>query len=391
MRERTSMENTYDARLKRIYDALHHTEPDVVPILSTIETFAIGYSDTTVEYIQEDWTHEVDVYVKPFERLYTDALYTAGLALDSKYAEIIGSPGHFVSRDGQTVQHYSDMIMEPEDYDALIADPLPYLMNELLPRRAKRLAGSAEEKRAALNEFMQFFAAKSKAKQGIIQRLKEEFDIPVLAAGGSARPSMDVFFDYLRSFKGISIDMRKRPEKLLKAIEAIEPWAHLSLALEPGQQVPEYPPYATMMHAPTFLSPEQFSTFYLPSYERVINKVFAAGGTLILFLEGTWKNKYDWINSLPKDKVFCVIEDDDIFEAKKLIGENVCLIGGMSLGLLKYGTADECIEYAKKVIDECAPGGGFIFGIGQALLSKGDVNFDNLVATHEFVHEYAKK
>jgi uroporphyrinogen-III decarboxylase len=91
---------------------------------------------------------------------------------------------------------------------------------------------------------------------------------------------------------------------------------------------------------------------------------------------------------LPKGFAIGLVEGDNIFDAKKKIGDNVTLAGGMPLELMKLSTKEKCIDAAKRIIDECAPGGGYIFATSRALLSKGDVNVENLKAVNEFVHEY---
>ena len=386
------MPDDYDARYKRVYDALNHVEPDTVPTMSMIETYAIGYSNTTVDYILSDWSHEVEVFCKPYDRLYADCAYTSGTVLDSKFAELIGSPAHFVSSDGQTIQHLSETTMEADEYDQLIADPEGFMTNVLLPRKAKRLAGTTDEKRAAVFGFLKHLQSKRMVWDTLRERYKDEYSMPVMSAGRSAYPPMDFLFDYLRGFKGTSMDMQRQPEKMIEGINALAGFLNKMLGIPPNaESLTEHPPYATMFHAPTFLSPQQFERFFAPTYDRMVERIDSLGGKLILFLEGSWKTKYDWINRLPRNMAFCILEDDDIFEAKKLIGDNVCLVGGMPLGLLKYGSTEECKEYAKRLIDVCAPGGGYMFSTSKSILSAGDINFENLVATHEFVHEYGKK
>lgn len=92
---------------------------------------------------------------------------------------------------------------------------------------------------------------------------------------------------------------------------------------------------------------------------------------------------------MPKNFAFGIVEGDDIFEEKS-IGGIIFLIGGMLLQILKYGTPEQCKDYAKGVVDECAPGGGFLFGTSRELLSKGDLNYENLVETYDFVRNYGK-
>jgi len=44
----------------------------------------------------------------------------------------------------------------------------------------------------------------------------------------------------------------------------------------------------------------------------------------------------------------------------------------------------------KRVIDTCAPGGGFIFSADKGFLTPGDVN-PTLIECYNFAHEYSKK
>jgi uroporphyrinogen-III decarboxylase len=50
----------------------------------------------------------------------------------------------------------------------------------------------------------------------------------------------------------------------------------------------------------------------------------------------------------------------DMKKAKKLIGDTVCLMGNLPYELLVYGTKEKIEDYTKRLIDEAAPGGGFI-------------------------------
>ncbi|MFA0814870.1 MAG: uroporphyrinogen decarboxylase family protein [Anaerofustis sp.] len=383
--------DSYNERLDRVYTTLYHKEPDIVPLFIGFGTYAIGYADARVEEMEADWKKEVEIYLKPHERLYADAVYTAGLVFDSTFARCIGSPAHFISEDGQTVQHHEQSPMQEDEYDQLIADPEKFIFNVCLPRTAKKLAGTTAEKKESILSFMQHLGDKTMAWNTITERLKSEYNRPVLASGAFAYPPMDILFDYLRGFKGIATDMRRQPEKLLAGIEALEDFAWKFMGInDDTKSLPEFPPFATMFHVPTFLSPKQFETFFMPSYERMTNRINELGGKLIMFLEGKWDNKYDYLSNMSKNFAFGIVEGDDIFEAKKRIGDTICLIGGMPLQTLKYGTPEQCKDYAKRVVDECAPGGGFLFGTSRELLSKGDLNYENLVETYDFVHNYGK-
>lgn len=57
----------------------------------------------------------------------------------------------------------------------------------------------------------------------------------------------------------------------------------------------------------------------------------------------------------------------DIAEVKRLIGDQVCLIGNVNCGLLDSGTDDECIESARYALRSGMPGGGYIFSTSNCV------------------------
>jgi uroporphyrinogen-III decarboxylase len=75
-------------------------------------------------------------------------------------------------------------------------------------------------------------------------------------------------------------------------------------------------------------------------------------------------------------------------DTKKEIGDTVCLCGGMPSDLLARGTKKECIDYAKRLIDELASDGGFIFSQDKMISYPNDCSAENLKAVNEFVQEY---
>ena len=51
-------------------------------------------------------------------------------------------------------------------------------------------------------------------------------------------------------------------------------------------------------------------------------------------------------------------------KAKKVLGADCSIEGNVPSSLVVTGTAAETREYCRKLIDVCAPGGGFILGQG---------------------------
>ncbi len=58
------------------------------------------------------------------------------------------------------------------------------------------------------------------------------------------------------------------------------------------------------------------------------------------------------------------------------------------VAMLKIQHKRRIIDYAKKLLDECAPGGGYIFTTDRHFITGADVNTENVIAVHDFVHNY---
>jgi len=58
--------------------------------------------------------------------------------------------------------------------------------------------------------------------------------------------------------------------------------------------------------------------------------------------------------------------------------------------MLKNSSKQQCIDKAKELMDEVAPGGGYMFEFDKSPLSIDDVNIENLKAVVEYVRDHGK-
>jgi len=75
----------------------------------------------------------------------------------------------------------------------------------------------------------------------------------------------------------------------------------------------------------------------------------------------------------------------DMAKAKETLGDIACISGNLPSYLLLSGTPDEVRDYAKKLIDTCAPGGGYIMDTSIML---DQAKPENVKAMFEFTKEY---
>ena len=116
-----------------------------------------------------------------------------------------------------------------------------------------------------------------------------------------------------------------------------------------------------------FMSLKQFETFYWPGLKTILLAMTDAGLTPFVFWEGSWDQRLEYLRELPKGKVVGWFDRTNLFKAKEVIGDTMCICGDMPLSLLQTGTPEQVKAYAKKLIDVVGRGGGFIMGSNTVL------------------------
>lgn len=85
-----------------------------------------------------------------------------------------------------------------------------------------------------------------------------------------------------------------------------------------------------------------------------------------MLIEGAYDSRLDVIKDVPKGKCLYHFESTDIFNAKKVLGDTVCLMGNVPNSLLATGTPQSVGDYCKRLIDVCGDG-GFILSSGAII------------------------
>jgi uroporphyrinogen-III decarboxylase len=148
----------------------------------------------------------------------------------------------------------------------------------------------------------------------------------------------------------------------------------------------ELPCIIMPLHMPPFLNPRQFDRFYWPTFEKLVNGLTCRGYTVTLFFEGDWSKYYDHLTAL-KPHLIGIFEYGELKVIKEKLGKTMCIMGNYPIGALKSDSTEKCIDIAKKILDAAAPGGGYIFTTGKALLRGREIDFEKLKAVHNFVIE----
>ncbi len=191
----------------------------------------------------------------------------------------------------------------------------------------------------------------------------------------------------LRGLTGSSSDLRRKKSEIVDAITKMEettliPCINNALKNDWTGYVA---PITVVFIAHSVLNPKQFETFYWSSLKRVIDAARANNKRIFGFSESFILRLSDYFADLPKGMMMMHLEQDDIFEFRKAL-PNIALAGGMPTTKLGGASKDECIEYAKYLINEL--GEGYVLCQNKMVSYRNDCKRENLLAINDFVKSY---
>jgi len=104
-----------------------------------------------------------------------------------------------------------------------------------------------------------------------------------------------------------------------------------------------------------------------------------------MFCEGRRDKQLEYFTGFPKGSLVILFEQTDIFRAKEILGDRVCLMGNVPLPLLQLGSPQDVEEYCRKLIKVCGKGGGFILANGGGIY---DAKPENMRAMVDSIMKY---
>jgi uroporphyrinogen-III decarboxylase len=390
----------YRQRTQRFVDIINLRQPDRVPSIIYAAGIVARYAGITFAEAYYDIEKSVAAslnFVEEFRPEYTVML--GGGPLFGRVFDLLGYqaykwPGGALPPD-VSFQYVENEYMPPEDYDALINDPEGYMLRSYLPRVCTQLAGlrqipslittvemlgvsmwlaglGAPPVREALTRLAQ---AAEQVGQGMARLMQAggemvaRFGCPD-AIGGFAKAPFDSVADTLRGTRGALLDLRRRPDKLQAASEALVP---TSIRMGVGASPPGAPPLVVLpLHkgAVGFMSFKQFEKFYWPTLERVLEGIIAAGLVPLLFVEGSYDEArlaHIAASGLPAGRTVWAFDRTDLRVVRKHFNGFACFGGNVPISLFRAGTPAEMEDYCKRLIDDVAPGGGFFLASGAVV------------------------
>lgn len=285
------------------------------------------------------------------------------------------------------IQHPEVHGLKAHEYDEFIADPMKTIWDKVLPRIYTEIGkGGFESQKAVSKAFSTLYATLGKIGEGSVAIANELGKSTYSFVGTVSSTPFDVLADQLRSFSGISADVRRCPNKVEAAAEALLPFA-LKAGILPTSS--RYVRTCIPLHMGPYMREKDFKRLYWPTFKAFVEGMDKAGVSANIFVEQDWMRYLDYLNELPENTSL-LFEYGDAQTIKQKVGNRHIISGLYPLGILKTSTMQECIDKAKELMDILAPGGRYAFGFDKSLLRLEDVNVDNLKAVLSFVKEYGK-
>ena len=390
-------------RTQRIQDALHLRQPDRIPIQLMMSYMLAEMYGVTRQEQHEDDDRELEMLEMAAHYFQPDSIM--GLFFHSMASVAVGDrtvklPGYGLGPNG-SYQFVEGEYMKAEDYDAFLDDPADWNIRKLWPRIFGELEGLASLpplgmlshgsyalahlgafKSAPLTKALQALgraidaeAVANARTMKTAQRLASLGFAPPAFAGSMTAAPFDFMSDTLRGMRGIMLDIYRRPGKLLAAEEKVLRFQlehAINWSRATGINVCFIP-----LHRGSdgFMSLPLFEKFYWPQLKALLLGLVDAGIMPYVFYEGAWDQRLKYLAELPKGKTVGWFHASDIFKVKEILGETMCIVGGMSNPLLKAGTAEQVRALTIKLCQIVGKGGGFVMttGVGEMEGSRPDL------------------
>jgi len=405
----------YKTRVTRFIKAINLEEGDRIPCSLPVGYFPAYYAGYTLKDVMYDYEKQRTAWLKFMKDFGDmDTFGGPGLVLPAPALEIMDHkihkwPGHGIGDDVPSYQFVEGEYMKKDEYDHLIQDPADFWLRVFLPRQAGAYEPWANFMHLnpmiglPMGTIMGFSTPEMKAmfkkiwaageEMGKWMKMVGEVSQTALGlgyagfGGGFSGAPYDMLTDMARGTTGIMMDMYRQPEKIHEAMDRLVP-----IVIETAVASAEdalCPIISMPLHKGEkgFMSPKAFETFYWPTFKKVLLGLINEGLVPLPFAEGNYIPRLDVIQDMPKGSMVWYFEYMDMAQAKKTVGKKNCIMGNLPVSIMVTGNAQQVTDGCKKLIEDCAPGGGYILS-AAASVDKG--NIENLHAMMDAAKEFGK-
>ncbi len=408
----------YNAREKRMNDAIALRVPDRVPIaVSHVLYYFTKIKGMTNKDAMLDHEKRLQIWKDVTMDLNLDVCIHPIVLPPAQPFSLLGMkqfkwPGQDLADDA-SFQYVENEYLKANEYDDFLKNPGDFTVRMLWPRLAEeamplamlpplqwfsngRDLGFMLAPLLGLEPFQEMLekvVELGRVSQNFMMLMLDYIDemknlgYP-LGYGSSAVAPFDYIADQLRGMKGIMLDMFRQPDKILKATEYFTE-EMLDSARFLGNVTGNKRVWMPLHRGSAeFMSEAQFEKFYWPSLKKLIEDLVDEGMTPVTYFEGEYTPRLKYLAELPKGKILAHFDRVDRKEAKKMIGDTMVFWGNVPARLLITGTPDQVKDDVKDLIDTFADNGGLIVDSSMGIPDQAKP--ENVEAMVETVFTYGK-
>ena len=414
----TKGQKLFQERLNRVETAIHLGEPDKVPVFTFFSSYIQRAYGSNYANIFYDFEAAGEAAVKfhqdhPQLDIALTPQFTSGKANEIAGSTMIDWPG----RPGTKVSPFSSHqviereLMMQEEYPEMLNDFSGFMIRKYVPRAYSNLKGMAglnltptivlstgmlspyysPEAQDTFQKLAQIGAedAKAAAATAKYNNILADMGFPPMMTGASEAP-YDILGDYFRGTMGIfedmiDPDMEDYVEQAcyMFAEQQIQSLQYFRFVDMPVKRV-FFPLHKAM---DGFMSDAQYERFYWKPLKKIILALIDMGVTPYIYTEGPYRTRLHHLADVPKGKVFYHFEDVDMAEAKRVLGNTAAICGNLSISRMEFGKKEDIAEDVKRLLDVCAPGGGYLFDFNGSL---ENCKPENMELMFETLDKYGK-
>jgi len=218
--------------------------------------------------------------------------------------------------------------------------------------------------------------------------------VPVM--GGDLLIDPQMALSLLRTLPQFTLDLYRRPDKVQAALDAmvddITEDAITAMRVSgprPANGIPGIM-VACERGSGQYYNLKLFERFVWPYIKKMVLAWAAEGYVTTLHFDTDWTLNLPYLLELPPKSCICELDSTtDIFKAKEILKDHMCIMGDVPPALSSHGTPEEMEAYCKKLIDIVGKDTGFILSNGCAVPpDTKDENFKMMIDTARNYYPY---
>ena len=405
-------------RLNRMETAIALGTPDRVPLAPFFSSYPQRANGSSYKDIYYNYEQAGEAALKfysehPMIDATTFAGFTSGKALELSRFQTIDWPGrpNTICNDYSSHQVIEKEYMTQEEYPEMLKDFTGFMLRKYIPRAYPALKGFANFAAiptVVLSNSMlaPFYSPEAlEAYQTLAKIAEEEARTAAItgkymgALAGMGFPSMmsgiseapyDILGDYFRGTMGVFEDLidEEMEEYMLEAcnmfadqqIQALQYFRYVDMPVKRAF----FPLHKAM---DGFMSDDQYDKLYWKPLKKIMMALIDMGVTPFIYTEGPYNTRLDHLMDVPKGKVLYHFEKVDMKEAKRKLGGIACISGNLSISNLEFAKKETVVRETLQLLEDCMPGGGYIFDFDGGL---ENANPENLDAMFETLDKYGR-